>query len=68
GLHDVRVPIWQPAKLAARLQAASTGHPVLLRIEWGAGHGHGSKRSQLHEEAADLFAFALWRSGVAVGE
>ena len=63
GAHDVRVPIWQPAKFAARLQQATTGGPVLLRVEWGAGHGLGSKRSQVREEWADLFAFALWRSG-----
>ncbi|HET7706568.1 MAG TPA: prolyl oligopeptidase family serine peptidase [Thermoanaerobaculia bacterium] len=63
GAHDVRVPIWQPAKFAARLQQASTGGPVLLRVETGAGHGLGSTRSQIREEWADLFAFALWRSG-----
>lgn len=63
GAHDVRVPIWQPAKFAARLQSATTGGPVLLRVEWGAGHGHGSQRTQVREEWADLFAFALWSSG-----
>jgi prolyl oligopeptidase len=62
GAHDVRVPIWQPAKFAARLQQATTGGPVLLRVESGAGHGLGSTRSQIREEWADLFAFALWRS------
>jgi prolyl oligopeptidase len=68
GLYDVRAPIWEPAKLAARLQAASTGGPVLLRVEWGAGHGFGSKRSQFYEEAADLFSFDGWCSGIAMGE
>jgi len=62
GMHDVRVPVWQPAKFAARLQSATTGGPVLLRVETGGGHGLGSTRTQIREEWADLFAFALWRS------
>jgi len=67
GRHDVRVPIWQPAKLAARLQAASTsGRPILLRVEAEAGHGLGSTRSQVEEEWADLYAFALEQSGIAL--
>lgn len=62
GMHDVRVPVWQPAKFVARMQTASTGGPVLFRVETGAGHGLGSRRSQVREEWADLYAFALWRS------
>jgi prolyl oligopeptidase len=63
GMHDVRVPVWQPAKFVARVQSATTGGPVLFRVETGAGHGLGSRRSQVREEWADLYAFALWRSG-----
>jgi prolyl oligopeptidase len=67
GKHDIRVPIWKPAKLAARLQAASgSDKPILLRVEADAGHGHDSTRSQREEELADLYAFALWQSGVAI--
>lgn len=63
GMHDVRVPVWQPAKFVARMQSASTGGPILFRVETGAGHGLGSRRSQVREEWADLYAFALWQSG-----
>lgn len=67
GRHDVRVPIWIPAKFTARVQAASTsGKPILLRVEADAGHGIGSTRTQTEEEWADLYAFALSQSGVAV--
>ena len=62
--HDARVPIWQPAKLAARLQAATASdRPVLLRIESGAGHGYGlgTTNSQLNEELADCYAFLFWQ-------
>lgn len=60
GLNDPRIAVWQPAKMAARLQAAtSSGQPVLLRIEYDAGHGIGSTRQQLEVELADKLAFLL---------
>jgi prolyl oligopeptidase len=46
--------------MAARLQAATTsGRPVLLRIEAGAGHGFGSTASQRDSLLADELAFLL---------
>jgi prolyl oligopeptidase len=60
GLNDPRVRVWQPAKMAARLQAATTsGRPVLLRVDPHAGHGHGSTKAQRDALAADVFAFLL---------
>jgi prolyl oligopeptidase len=60
GLNDPRVAVWQPAKMAARLQAAtSSRRPVLLRVDAHAGHGHGSTRCQRDALAADVFAFLL---------
>jgi prolyl oligopeptidase len=60
GMNDPRVDVWQPAKMAARLQAATTsGRPVLLRIEAGAGHGFGSTASQRDSLLADELAFLL---------
>ena len=64
GRNDPRIPSWMPAKLAARLQAATTGpRPVLLRVEHEGGHFGGS-RGQLEEETADNYAFLLWQAGV----
>jgi len=60
GLNDQRVISWQPAKFAARLQAATTGGPVIFRVDTAQGHGFGSDRSQLDADAADVGAFALW--------
>jgi prolyl oligopeptidase len=58
GANDPRVVIWQAAKMAARLQAAtSSGKPVLLRVEFQGGHGMGSTQQQFNEEYADEFAF-----------
>jgi len=64
GINDPRVEPWQSFKTAARLQAASaSGRPVLLRIDYAAGHGIGSTRSQRHAELADVWSFVLWQCG-----
>lgn len=58
GINDPRVEPWFSAKYAARMQAASSsGKPVLLRIDYDAGHGFGSSRKQRNEESADIMAF-----------
>lgn len=60
GYNDPRVPIWQLAKMAARLQAASrSDKPVLLRIDYDAGHGLGNSKLQIAELLADEYAFLL---------
>jgi prolyl oligopeptidase len=62
GVTDPRVAPFHVAKMAARLQAAtSSGKPVLLRVDYDAGHGIGSTRSQQDREAADTYAFLLWQ-------
>lgn len=64
GATDPRVAPWHMAKFAARMQAASTsGNPVLLRVDFDAGHGIGSTRAQADALAADSYAFVLWRTG-----
>jgi prolyl oligopeptidase len=64
GMNDPRVDPWQAGKMAARLQAATaSGKPVLLRVEWHAGHGAGSTRQQREEELADIYSFLLWQFG-----
>jgi prolyl oligopeptidase len=65
GINDPRAATFHSAKYAARLQAASTsGEPVLLRIDFDAGHGMGSSRSQLDAQWADMLSFVLWQAGV----
>jgi prolyl oligopeptidase len=64
GANDPRVTVWIPAKMTARLQASSSsGRPVLFRVEFDAGHGIGSTRTQRDAETADEFAFLLWQFG-----
>jgi len=64
GLNDPRVSPWEPAKVAAALQASGSANPVLLRIDEEAGHGIGSNKTQTDALAADWIAFVLWRAGV----
>jgi prolyl oligopeptidase len=65
GLNDPRVSPWEPAKLAAALQASGTKRPVLLRIDEQAGHGIGSTKSQTDALYTDMYAFVFWRAGLA---
>ncbi|HWA91033.1 MAG TPA: prolyl oligopeptidase family serine peptidase [Rhizomicrobium sp.] len=64
GLNDPRVSPWEPAKLAATLQASGTTKPVLLRIDEAAGHGIGSTKSQNDQLYADMYSFVFWRAGL----
>ena len=64
GLNDPRVSPWEPAKLAAALQASGSSKPVLLRIDQEAGHGIGSTKTQTDALAADWIAFVFWRAGL----
>lgn len=64
GMNDYRVVPWQPAKFAARLQAASTSEaPVLFLVDYEAGHGLAGSKSKRAESLADVFSFALWQTG-----
>jgi len=64
GINDPRVDPSQAAKMTARLQAAtSSKKPVLLRVDYDAGHGMGSTRAQHDLEYADEMSFLLWQFG-----
>jgi prolyl oligopeptidase len=64
GVNDPRVPVWEPAKMTAALQAdSSSGKPVIFRVDYDAGHGIGSTKSQTNAKVADEYAFLLWQFG-----
>lgn len=64
GANDPRVDPWIIAKMAARLQAASSSNrPILLDVDYDAGHGIGSQREQTRKLFADQMAFSLWQFG-----
>jgi prolyl oligopeptidase len=66
GMNDPRVVPWEPGKMAARLQAATTsGKPVLLRVDYQGGHGLiGGTKTQVDELLADQWNFLLWQFGM----
>ncbi len=65
GINDPRVEPWMSAKMAARLQAATgSTKPVLLRMDYHAGHGIGSTKLQQLQGLADKYAFLLWQMGM----
>jgi len=65
GANDPRVTSWMLTKMTARLQAANTSsNPILLRVDFDAGHGIGSNRTQALKLAADEYTFLGWRLGL----
>lgn len=65
GINDPRAATFHSAKYAARMAASTaSGEPVLLRIDFDAGHGMGSSRDQLDRTWADMYGFVLWQGGV----
>lgn len=64
GVNDPRVDVWHSTKMAARLMAASgSGEPVLLDLDYEAGHGVGDTKAQRQKQIATNFAFFLWQAG-----
>ena len=63
GMNDPRVIAWQPAKFAARLQAANTSeNPILFLADYESGHGIGDTKTKQIESMADILSFALWQT------
>jgi oligopeptidase B len=67
GLNDPRVQYWEPAKWVAKLRSRSTsGKPVILRTELGAGHAGPSGRYETWREEAMILAFVCDAVGIPV--
>jgi oligopeptidase B len=64
SIHDSQVPYWEGAKLVAKLRAMKTDdHPLLLKVNFGAGHGGASGRYDALREIAFNWAFLLSQVG-----
>ena len=65
SINDSQVPYWEGAKLVARLRATKTDtNPLLLKVNFGAGHGGASGRYDALRETAFNYAFTLWQMGM----
>jgi oligopeptidase B len=63
SLNDTRVSYHEPAKWIARMRAAASGGPFLLKIEMEAGHGGRSGRYDSWREEALVLAWIIERAG-----
>ena len=65
SVNDSQVPYWEGAKLVARLRTMKTdNNPLLLKVNFGAGHGGASGRYDSLREVAFDIAFMLWQMGI----
>ncbi len=63
--NDSQVPYWEGAKFVAKLRAMKTdSNPLLLKVNFGAGHGGSSGRYDALKETAFDYSFMLWQMGV----
>ncbi len=66
SVNDSQVPYWEGAKLVAKMRAMKTdNNPLLLKVNFGAGHGGASGRYDALREAAFDYAFTLWQVGIS---
>jgi oligopeptidase B len=65
AINDSQVPYWEGSKLVARLRATKTdANPLLLKVNFGAGHGGASGRYDALHDVAFNWAFVLWQMGI----
>ncbi|HWW07521.1 S9 family peptidase [Collimonas sp.] len=69
GLNDSQVMYWEPAKYVAKLRAMKTDHhPLLLKVNMGAGHGGASGRYDAIKERAFEMAWMLSQWGIGASK
>src|SRR6185436_19545771 len=66
SVNDSQVPYWEGAKYVAKLRDMKMDqNPLLLKVNFGAGHGGSSGRYDALKETAFDYAFMLWQMGIA---
>lgn len=64
GWNDPRVAAYEPGKFAASMQTAnSSSNPILLDVDYAAGHFGGSTIQEYWQQTAKEYAFLLWQTG-----
>jgi oligopeptidase B len=66
SINDSQVPFWEGAKLVAKLRATKTdSNELLLKVNFGAGHGGASGRYDALRETAFNWAWVLRSLGLS---
>lgn len=66
GATDPRCPPWHARKLAAQLQASTSGDsPILLRVWEKSGHGLATPRAMLIQQTTTWLAFVMCQLGMS---
>ena len=66
SFNDSQVPYWEGTKLVAKLRTMKTdSNPLLLKVNFGAGHGGSSGRYDALREVAFDYSFMLWQMGIS---
>ncbi len=66
SVNDSQVPYWEGTKFVAKLRAMKTdNNPLLLKVNFGAGHGGSSGRYDALKEIAFDYSFMLWQMGIS---
>eukprot|EP01040_Poterioochromonas_malhamensis_P010499 gene10499-11429_t len=62
GLHDPRVPYWEPLKFLAKVRELKSDNNVqVVRMETEQGHFGGSSRYKFIDELSELYTFVFTR-------
>lgn len=65
GITDQQVAYWEPAKWVQKLRDhTQSQHPILMKVNMGAGHGGASGRYKRYEETSEKYVFLLKELGV----
>ncbi len=60
GINDQQVSYWEPAKWIQKIRDHNLSkHPVILKVNMGAGHGGSSGRYARYEETAERHVFLI---------
>lgn len=60
GISDQQVGYWEPAKWVQKIREHNQSkHPVILRVNMGAGHGGASGRYSKYDEVAESYVFLI---------
>ena len=64
GWNDPAVASWEPGKFTAAMQKANrSGKPILLSVDFKAGHGDSETQDAAYKKAAKVQAFIFWQCG-----